>query len=80
LPRNCLLKCSIEGKIEGNFKVRLRRGRRSKQLLDGLKEMTGHRELKEEAIDRTVWRTLFRRDCGPLIRQTMKRMNERMDG
>jgi hypothetical protein len=32
-------------------------GRRSKQLLDDLKEKTGHWEMKEEALDRTVWRT-----------------------
>jgi hypothetical protein len=29
---------------------------------------------KEEALDRTVWRTGFGRGCGPVIRQTMERM------
>jgi len=38
-----------------------RRGRRRKQLLDGSKETRGYWELKEEALDRTLWRTGFRR-------------------
>jgi hypothetical protein len=36
--RNCLLKHVIEGKIERRIEVMERRGRRSKQLLDYLKE------------------------------------------
>ena len=32
-------------------------GRRRKQLLDELKEMKGYCKLKEEALDRTLWRT-----------------------
>jgi hypothetical protein len=32
--------------------------------------------LKEEAIDGTLWRTRFGRDCGHLVRQTTTRMNE----
>jgi hypothetical protein len=48
-----------------------RRGRRRrKQLLDSLKEMRGYRKLKEEAIDRTLWRTSFGRGCEPVLRQT----------
>ena len=58
LCRSCLLKHVSEGKIEG------RRGRRRKQLLDDLKETRGYWELKEEAQDRTVWRTGFGRGCG----------------
>jgi hypothetical protein len=37
LRRNCLLKHVIEGKVEGKG----RRGRRRKDLLDGLKEKKG---------------------------------------
>ena len=37
----------------------VRRGRRSKQLLDGLKEKRGYWNLKEESLDRTLWRTGF---------------------
>ena len=47
-----------------------RRGRRTKQLLDDLKEARGCWKLKEEASRRTVWRTRFVRGCGSVIRQT----------
>jgi hypothetical protein len=46
------------------------RGTRFKQELDDLKEKRRHWKLEEEALDRTVWRTLFRRDYGPFARQT----------
>jgi hypothetical protein len=36
--------------------VTRRGGRRSKQLLDDLKEKSGSWELKEEGLDRSVWR------------------------
>jgi hypothetical protein len=70
LRRNCLLKHVIEGKIEGRIEMTGRRGRRRKQLLDDLKEKTGYLKLKEEALDRTVWRTRFGRGYGPVIRPT----------
>jgi hypothetical protein len=38
-----------------------RRGRRSKQILDDLKKKRGCWKLKEEALDRTLWRTRFGR-------------------
>jgi len=50
------------------MKVTGRRGRRCKQLLDGLKEKRGYCKLKEEALDRTVWRTGFGRGYGPVVR------------
>jgi hypothetical protein len=50
------------------------RGRRCKQLLDDLKEKRGYWKLKEEALDRTVWRTCFWRGYGPAVRR------EKMDG
>jgi len=46
-----------------------RRRERRKQLLDNLKEKKGYWELKEEALDHTLWRTHFGRVCGPVIRQ-----------
>jgi len=46
-----------------------RRARRRKQLLDELKERKGYCKLKEEALDRTPWRTRFGRGCGPFVRQ-----------
>jgi hypothetical protein len=66
LRRNCLLKHIIEGKITG----RRRRGRRRKQLLNGLKEGTRYWKLKEEAQDRTLWRSQFGRGYGLVARQT----------
>jgi hypothetical protein len=54
LCRNCLLKHGIEGKIGGMIEMKERRGRRGKQLLDGIKEKRGYYNWKEEAPDRTV--------------------------
>jgi hypothetical protein len=34
------------------------------------------REFKEEALDRTLWRTRFGSGCGPIVRQTAEWMNE----
>jgi hypothetical protein len=70
LRRNCLLKHVIEGKLEGRIEMTGRRGRRLKQLLDNLKEKRRYWKLKEEALDRTLWRTHFGRGYGPVIRQT----------
>ena len=52
------------------------RGRRRKQLLDDLREMRGYLKLKEEALDRTLWRTRFGKGYGPEVIQTTKRENE----
>ena len=54
LRRNCLLKYVIEGKIKGEMEVTRRRGRRSKKLLDELKDRRGFSHLKEEALDHTL--------------------------
>jgi hypothetical protein len=70
LRRNCVLKHAVERKVEGRIEVMGRRGKRSKQLLDDLKEKRRHWKLKEEALDRTLWRTRFGRDYGPVVRQT----------
>jgi hypothetical protein len=67
---NSLLKEVIEGKRKGRIEVTGRQGRRHKQLLDDLKEMAGYRKLKEEALDRTVWRIRLGRGCGTVVRQT----------
>jgi hypothetical protein len=69
LRRNCLLKHVIEGKLEGRIEMTGRRGRRRKQLLDDLKERRRYCKLKEEAVDRTVWRIRFGRGYGPVVRQ-----------
>ena len=41
-----------------------RRPRRRKKLLDVIKEMTGYWKLKQDALDRTAWRTGFGRGYG----------------
>jgi hypothetical protein len=61
LRRNCLLQRVIEGKIKGGIEVTGRLGSRHKKLLDGLKERRGYYHLKEEALDRTMWRARFGR-------------------
>ena len=75
LRRNCLLKQVIEGKIKGEIKVTRRRGRRRKKLLDNLKDRRGYSHLKEEALDRTMWRNRFGRSDGPVVRQITEWMN-----
>jgi hypothetical protein len=47
-----------------------RRGRRRKQLLNDLKEKRRYWKLKEDVLDRTLWRTRFGRGYGPVVRQT----------
>ena len=69
LRRNCLLKEVIEGNIKGEMEVVRRGGRRSKRLLDDLKDRRGYSHLKEEALDRTMWRAGFGRGFGPVVRQ-----------
>jgi len=71
LRRNCLLQRVIEGMIKGGIEVTGRRGRKhSRKLLDDLKERRGYSQLKEKALDRTVWRARFGRGFGPVVRQT----------
>jgi len=77
LRRNCLLQQVIEGKIKGGIEVRGRRGRRRRKLVDDIKERRGYSDLKQEALDRTMWRAGFGRVFGPVGRQTTKRMNDR---
>jgi hypothetical protein len=60
----------LEGKLEGRIEMTGRRGRRRKQLLDDLKDKRRYWKLKEEALDRTMWRTRFGRGYGPVVRQT----------
>ena len=49
-----------------------RRGRRRRKLLDDLKERRGYCHLREEVLDRTMWRARFGRGFGPVVRQTAK--------
>jgi hypothetical protein len=70
IRRNCLIQQVIEEKINGGIEVTGRRGRRRRKVLDDLKERRGYSHLKEEAVDRTMWRDRFGRGCGPVVRQT----------
>jgi hypothetical protein len=72
LGRNCLLQRVIEGKVKGWIEVRVKRGRRRRKLLDDLKERRLYCHLKDEALDRTMWRARFGRGFGPFVRQTNK--------
>jgi hypothetical protein len=65
---NCLLQQVIEGKIKGGIEVTGRRGRRSRKLLNDLKERRGYSHLKAEALDRTVWTARFGRGFGPVVK------------
>ena len=65
-PRNDLLSLYIGIEVTG------RQGRRRRKLLDDLKERRRYSHLKEEALDRTIWRARFRRGFGPVVRQTTK--------
>ena len=54
------------------MEVRIRRGRRRRKLLDDLKDRRRYSHLKEEALDRTMWRNRFGRDGGPVVRQIIE--------
>jgi len=49
--------------------VTRRRGRRRKKLLGDLKDRRGYCQLKEEALDHTVWRNRYGRGFGPVVWQ-----------
>ena len=65
LRRNCLLKQLIEGKKKGEIEL----ARRRKKLLDDLKDRKRYSHLKEEALNRTMWRHRFGGGFGPVVRQ-----------
>jgi len=49
--------------------VTRRRGRRRKKLLDDLKDRRGYCQLKEEVLDRAMWRNHFGSGFGPVVWQ-----------
>ena len=57
----------IAGKINVQIEVTRRRGRKRKKLLDDIKGRTGYCQLKEEALDRTMWRNRFGRGFVPVF-------------
>jgi gamma-glutamyl:cysteine ligase YbdK (ATP-grasp superfamily) len=70
LHMNCLLKHVMEENVENRIEVTKRRGRRCKELMDDLKKMRKYDKLKEEALDRTLWRTRFGSVYGPVVGQS----------
>jgi hypothetical protein len=68
----------LKEKIKGGIEVTRRRGRRGRKLMDDLKERRGYSNLKEEALDRTMWRAGFGGGFVPVVRQTTK-TNEDQD-
>ena len=51
------------------MEVTRRRGIRRKKLLDDLKDRIGYYHLKEEALDRTMWRNRFGGGFERVVRQ-----------
>jgi hypothetical protein len=51
-----------------------RRGRRHEQPLDDLKENTEYCKLREDALNRHLWKTRFGRGNGPVVRNTTEGM------
>jgi hypothetical protein len=58
----------LEGKKGGRIGVRERRRRRSRKLLNDLKERSGYWKLKHEALNRALWRIRFERGYVPVVR------------
>jgi hypothetical protein len=55
-----------------------KRGRRRRRISNERKEKTGYWKLKEESLDRILWKTYFGRGYGPVVRQTTEQTNEWM--
>jgi len=66
LGKKCLLKHVSEEMMQG----RGRRWRRSKRLLDDIKETRKYRKLEGQAPRMTLWKTSFGRGSEPVVRQT----------
>jgi hypothetical protein len=62
----------LKERYRRGIEVTGRRGRRRRKLMDDLKDRRGYCHLEEEALNRTMWRARFRRDFGPVVRQTTK--------
>jgi len=62
----------LKERKKGGKEVTGRRGRRCRRLLDDLKERRGYSHLKEEALDRTIWRARFGGGFGSVVLHTAK--------
>jgi hypothetical protein len=70
LRRNCVRKQVMGGQIKGGIAGTRRRGKRRRKLLDDFTERRRCSHLKEESLDRTMWRARFGRGFELLVRQT----------
>jgi hypothetical protein len=70
--RNCLLKRVTEGKIQGRIELTGRQVKDVESYWMTFRKKRGFAHLKEEALDRTVWRAHFGRGFGPVVRHTTK--------
>jgi hypothetical protein len=61
LSRNCLLKHVTGGEIEERIEETRRRRQRRKQLFGFIKETTGYWKREEEAVDRTLKNSIWKR-------------------
>jgi hypothetical protein len=61
LRRSCLLQRVTDGRIKGEIELTGRRRRRRRKLLEDHKERRGYSHLKEEALDRTMERSFWKR-------------------
>ena len=61
LPRNCLLKYVIEGKIEGGIEVRGGQEKRRKNPMDDLEGKREYWKLEMETLDRALENSLWKR-------------------
>ena len=66
--------------MKGEMEVTRRRGRRRKKLLDNLKDGSGYSHLKEDALDRTMWRNRFGGGFEPVVRQNIEWMKGKDKG
>jgi hypothetical protein len=57
--RSCFLNHVFERNVERRIEITAKQGRRCKQILDDLLGKRGYCKLKDEALDRTLWRTGF---------------------
>ena len=69
MRRNCFLQPVIEGNIKGRREATRIRGKRRRKLLDDIKERIGYSHMKEEALDRIMWRVRFGRGFRTVIRK-----------
>ena len=69
LRRKSLIKQVIEGKTKREMEVKRRLGRRRWKLLDEIKDRRGYSYLKEESLDRFMWRNRFGGGFEPVVIQ-----------